>query len=1085
MIEEELFTKALELSPSEQAEFLRRECGDDEALRQGVEELLALYQSGPTLVDETCEESQNISLDEISDPSPDDSDLLPLAPENGAQITYFGDYKIEGEIARGAMGIVYRAEQTSLKRTVALKMIRGAVLAGDEDVARFHVEAEAAASLDHPNIVPIYEIGEHEGQQYFSMKLIEGGTLTDRMEELRRDPRAAVKLMATVARAIHAAHQRSILHRDIKPRNILIDEEGEPHVTDFGLAKQLESNSSMTVSGQIMGTPFYMPPEQAQGGARELTTEADIYSLGAVLYHVLTGELPHKGDSLMDTLKLVVEKEPKAPMAVDSSIDRDLETIVLKCLDKDPAKRYPSANELADDLDRWLRGEPIAARPITTPRRAIKWAKRKPVHAIAWGLAAVVLLTLGIGGPLVAIKQARLRKDADEQTSVATNAQAETQLKVEEMRRALYFSEMNFASLTTEDSQGVKLIRDLTKKWIPEKGEVDLRGWEWHYLDGLYRYDLFSFEGHQAKVTAVEFSPDGSRAASLDSLGTLCLWSSADGSELHSWEGAAHVESSLAWNPSGGELALFDPKGNLVRLHIESGEVKMKAPYPSAAYRWFVWSPDGKRFAIARRTDKHLLIVDAKTGELEQSIDTGFDSFGGIFWNPDGTEIAASHYGGSLKIWRVESGLPASNPRILPKRTLRNFSWSMDGKYLAGETNGEPPMSLGVLDAVTLEEVGRFSGHFDWVTATLWSEDSQKVISTSWDRTVRIWNLGDPAPQLVIPCSEHPAGISSNPRGPQIAITEGRRVRIVNENAVTPPSLNLKPLGTYRILDLRWSPDGARVLVAGADGSVHLWSPDADSRGTEFQNPIGTRTWSACWSPDGSRLATATREIVIWNAADRTEVIRFGQRQGNTVSLDWSPDGVRLASLSDDGTVRVWNAESGAELHAVTLKGVGLTFQCDVRWNPDPGTRQLAVANGGHVVILDSKSLSPIRKLESRETSTIIALSWSPDGSRIAVGRKAGPVEIFDSRSGKLIRSLLGHEGGTLGLTWGPEGKRLASAGADRFIRVWDSQSGLLVLTIRASDYAVEHLDWSPDGRRLVSGDMMLNLKIWGGSEKR
>lgn len=418
--EEEFFVQALDLPKEERTRFLRESCGADTELLEKVESLLRAHDTEEAMVDSPCNEA-DLETFYPKDGNELVEDDAPFAPAEGGTIP-FGDYLLEEEIARGAMGVVYRAAQTSLKRTVAVKMIRAVVLATEEDVARFRVEAEAAAGLDHPNIVPIYEIGEWEGQQFYSMKLIEGGTLGDQLENFRKDPRSAAALLAKVARAIHAAHQRGILHRDLKPGNILLDEDGEPHVTDFGLAKQMESNSSLTVSGQIMGTPFYMAPEQAEGGSKELTTEADTYSLGAVLYQVITGRLPHQGDSFVGTLKMVVHEEPTAPRSIDPSISRDLETIILKCLAKDPGKRYTSAAGLADDLDRWLAGETVVARPVGTPEKIVKWMKRRPLHAAFWAVTALFFVTLGVGGPIVAFKQAELRKQISAEHDLVVQA---------------------------------------------------------------------------------------------------------------------------------------------------------------------------------------------------------------------------------------------------------------------------------------------------------------------------------------------------------------------------------------------------------------------------------------------------------------------------------------------------------------------------------------------------------------------------------------------------------------------------------------------------------------------------------------
>ena len=385
----EIFLAASEIADAEERRhFLDRACGANSVLRHRIEVLLGSQPSD----------------DFLNAPASGAPSAMAAAwPDLGSSIGYFGDYMLLSEVARGGTGVVFRARQVSLQRVVALKMLRdGVLLQSAADLRRFQAEAEAAASLDHPGIVPIYEIGRHEGQAYYSMKLIEGGTLVFRAAEFR-DPRKAAALISKVARAVHSAHGRGILHRDLKPGNILIDGNGEPHVTDFGIARRLDVESGLTHTGQIVGTPHYMAPEQARGENRSLTPAADIYSLGAILYELLSGAKLFDADSMLALLKLVAEAPPPPLRACD----RDLGRIVMHCLEKSPLSRYASAADLADDLDRWLRGEPIQARPVPAVVRVIKWARRQP-FAAAW----VGTLVLVIGWIVLQSRQPVRGEDA-------------------------------------------------------------------------------------------------------------------------------------------------------------------------------------------------------------------------------------------------------------------------------------------------------------------------------------------------------------------------------------------------------------------------------------------------------------------------------------------------------------------------------------------------------------------------------------------------------------------------------------------------------------------------------------------------
>jgi serine/threonine protein kinase len=312
----------------------------------------------------------------------------------------FGDYELLEEVARGGMGIVYRARHLSLDRIVAVKMLLFGPLSSPEFVKRFRAEASAAASLQHPNIVAIHEVGVHQGQQYFAMDYVEGQSLAKLLANGPLPARSAASYLKTIAEAIHYAHERGILHRDLKPSNVLIDASDQPRVTDFGLARRLEGDSELTVTGQVLGSPNYMPPEQATAKRGKVSRRSDVYSLGAMLYHLLTGRPPFVGEVLTDTLEQVLNSEPVSPRLLNPSAPRDLETICLKCLEKEPDKRYATSQALADELGRFLNHEPVRARPVTRAERAWRWCQRKPALAGALAIAAVLLLTVLIGSPI-------------------------------------------------------------------------------------------------------------------------------------------------------------------------------------------------------------------------------------------------------------------------------------------------------------------------------------------------------------------------------------------------------------------------------------------------------------------------------------------------------------------------------------------------------------------------------------------------------------------------------------------------------------------------------------------------------------
>jgi eukaryotic-like serine/threonine-protein kinase len=452
----------------------------------------------------------------------------------GTRLNYFGDYLLLEEIARGGMGVVFKARQLSLNRLVAVKLISSGTLATPELLKRFKAEAEAAASLSHPNIVPIYEIGEHDGQQYFSMGLIEGPNLRASFSHApsqTSDPKESARLVATVARAVHYAHERGVLHRDIKPSNILLDAAGEPHLTDFGLAKLLQKHSTLTHTNAVMGTPAYMAPEQARGEARDVTTAADVYGLGAVLYELLTGTPPFAGGTSLDTIRQVLEEDARPPSLFNPRVDRDLETICLKSLEKEPGKRYSSAAGLAADLERWLRHEQILARRSTVGERLWKWVLRRPATAALGAIVGLLLVTLAIGSPIATWRINRARQVAE-----AREVQA---------RRSAYVASLNLAQQAWEQSN-VRRVRQI----LQETAASPERDFEWYYWQNQTHLEQKTLHGHSGPIGTVAFSPDG-RLLTTSADTTAKIWLADSGRELFTLKGHTALIWSGAFSPDG------------------------------------------------------------------------------------------------------------------------------------------------------------------------------------------------------------------------------------------------------------------------------------------------------------------------------------------------------------------------------------------------------------------------------------------------------------------------------------------------------------------------------------------------------
>ena len=583
----------------------------------------------------------------------------PVAPYLGT-IRYLGDYELLEEIARGGMGVVYRARQKKLNRLVAVKVLLGGEFANETFIKRFRREAEAAASLNHPNIVSIYEVGEHEGQPYFSMELIEGRSLAELVREKPLPARQAAQILKTIAEAVHFAHERRLLHRDLKPSNVLVDALDVPHITDFGLAKYVEGDADLTQTGQILGTPNYMAPEQADPKRGPTTAASDVYSLGAVLYHLLTGRPPFMAETVAQTLRLGTEAEPVSPRLLNPDVPRDLETICLKSLQKEPQRRYASAQELAGELGCFLRDEPIRARPIGAPARLTRWCRCKPALAASLGVAAALLLVIAIGSPVAIIRIDEQRKHAE--AAGKREAQARLRAEAQELaaRKKAYASDMKLlqVALAADD---LGRAQELLNRQRPQPDEGDLRGWEWRYFWQFCQGDqAFPLCKRSTSILSLSFSGDGALLAAGGVYPSeVTIWDVGKRQLVSSFENLPEATSQLVFAPNSDTLAFYDASnrlGHIVLWDARNGKELRRLPAP-AFVESLAFTRDGRLFApdMSRPNTNNVKIWDPVQGNVIASF--GTPSLSG--WYDNSPHFAISADGTRFARW--DAGVRASD----------------------------------------------------------------------------------------------------------------------------------------------------------------------------------------------------------------------------------------------------------------------------------------------------------------------------------------------------------------------------------------------------------------------------------------
>lgn len=969
-----------------------------------------------------------------------------------------GGYELLEVIGRGGMGVVYRARKPGLGREVALKMIAAAELAEPDEVRRFRQEADVIAQLSHPNIITVHDTGEDAGRAWFVMQLARGGTLAQRLvaKPDAFTAQESAQLVARLARAVACAHGRGVLHRDLKPANILLDAGDTPLVSDFGLARLAHGPGGVTLTGAALGTPAWMAPEQA-AGAQAATTASDVYGLGAILYHLLAGRAPFEGTAPLEVLHKVLTTDP--PPLRPAGVPRDLATVCLMALAKDPAKRYRSAAELADDLERWLAGEPVRARPAAWPERAWKWSRRHPALAALLAAAALGAAVLSV----VLVKgNDLLRAERNVALAQASRASASEQA----MALNVYAADLFLARRAFEDGH-LGAARATLERHLPAPGGPDLRGFEWHALHRQCQGDdARTLATHTAAVPAVAFSPDGRTALTGGRDGALRFWNTDDGT----------LQRALPLKPDTPPLADF---AVLAALPVRSPEVAQ---------------------VLAGGTSFEGLRMRARPSRLGE-INT-------VAWSPDGKWIVTGGNGAYVRLWRAEDGalhgfIPSmqvtqvafthDSAEIVLAIPVQNGSAPEVRRYAVGtlarlETIRTPQPAFGLAANVAgLAIAGDgevIMRSVDGRAAVRWPVDHPvRSLAVSPDGA-RVAVFGDENGTLRRSTGEVIAGLSPQQgrvRSPVFssdgrllaAGCEGQVVTVYNGETGKP--LHSLRGHTGEVLGVAFRPGTSQILSGSGDFTARFW-PEGTARSTDT-GIIPHREALAAVSADGTHLLGESIDGRVFLTTTGGPAVSLPDDHPRyALALTGSGDALRILTRRRSETVLEWWQPNGTPdgtpiaIPNVPKKLRGLTVSSD--------SRILAVSDARKVTLHDTRTGRVIRTLPDAPL-TIESLRLSADGTLLIAREYPRVAAVADTATGQ----WLWHErltSGTLGpMIFSPDQSLLVTGADDAIVSIRRARTGEVVTTLREHLSEITTLAFTPDGRTLASASKDRTLRLW------
>ena len=949
-----------------------------------------------------------------------------LSPEAGAVSSEsslptarirLGDYELIEEIARGGMGVVYKARQLSLNRVVAVKMILHGQFANAEFVQRFRAEAEAAARLQHPNIVAIYEVGEVDGQHFFSMEYINGRDLASLVREQPLPAKRAADYVRTVAEAIHYAHQHGILHRDLKPSNVLLDAEGEVRVMDFGLAKRLSSDDltpastpgGLTLSGQVLGSPNYMSPEQAAGKSRTVTVCSDVYSLGAVLYHLIAGRPPFMAETIEATLLQVMQLDAPPPRLLNPTVPRDLETICLKCLEKDPARRYGSARAMADELTRFIEDKPVRARPVTRPEKIWRWCKRHPLDAALGAVTALLVGAITIGSMVAALRIDKARRE-----SVKNAAESK-----ERLRR------LNVAT-------GIRAM---------DSG--DLLGalpWLVNAL-ALERTNSISENISRRRIGALLVA-----APQLEQ-----VWSV--GEALH----------SAAFSPNDQQIVVLTEGNNSRHALFASamnGWKLVEFTNANEGVREVIFSPNSSRVAVLTKHYLHLLDESLRPvrkpfGEME--------SLRSACFSRDGRFLYVAGYLGSTNLiltLNVATG----------EDTGLKWECAEKPSHIRLSPDGARMLVVGdrrvwVHDATSGEQLLPAIEHRKPVLEAKFNFDGHRIVTASQDGTARIHTETNGEWQTIILPGGDVWMMSADfsPDGRLVATATDTGVARIWDTETGAP-LTAPMRHTHSIRHIRFSPDGESLVTSSFDHTARIW--DAHS-GESVLSALRHNGYvaDAVFSADGSHLLTAGQDGIVRLWRFSTKLFQWSLLHTNRFrSLEFSPDGSLLVVSDQRGSIQIRETETG-QLRASAEQFA--PFTSHPVFSPD-GTTFATGGSDGNVVLRSVTNAQPLFG-PFHHRRAIDKVAFSPAGDRIVVTSRDLAAQVWDVRSGKPVGEPLRHEKKMHSAVFSPDGKKVATGSDDHSAQIWDADTGQRIGAPLMHDCEVVEVRFSPDGTKLLT----------------